>query len=85
VDYRRVFWTCLALAGLLQFVQFAPTLLEGTGIQSVTTTLAAAVLVAVGGFGVAFPERAGGPERPGPLLYAAVLAVVLLFAGLVLS
>jgi hypothetical protein len=77
-----MFWTCLALAGLLQFVQFAPALLDAVGIRTVTTTLAAAALVGVGGFGVAFPARAGGPERPGPLLYAAVLAAVLLIAGL---
>ena len=85
VDYRRVFWTCLGLVGALQFLQFAPDLSEGIRVGTVTPAVAAAVMTVVGAFGVVFPERAGGPERPGLALYAAVLAVVLLLGSFLVT
>lgn len=85
VDYRRVFWSCLGLVGALQALQFPPGLSEGIRVRTVAPAVAAAVMSVVGAFGVVFPERAGGPERPGLALYASILAVVLLLGDLLLA
>jgi hypothetical protein len=80
-----VFWACLGLVGALQFLQFSSDLSSGIRIGTVAPAVAAAVMSLIGAFGVVSPERAGGPERPGPALYAAVLAVALLLGGLILA
>ncbi|WP_255149328.1 hypothetical protein [Halorarius halobius] len=78
MDYRRIYWALFVGIGLLFGIRYLPVVLAGgRGLGELAAVAGAVVLAAAGLFGLARPERAGGPEEPN-LLFAIVLFAFLL-------
>lgn len=78
MDDRRLFWLCLGWFGLMQVVEWAVAVLRVGLWHGNTVALAAmSLVVLVSAFGVARPDRAGGPTERDLTFWAAVAAAVL--------